>query len=305
MNKQIRSTLLLLLCAFLWGSTFVAQSEGMNHIEPFTYLCCRSVVGFLFLSALMPAFDRARKTDRAELRLRRPLLLRAGLVCGTVLFCASAFQQFGICYTTVGKSGFVTSMYILLVPLFGLLLGKRVPRTVWLCIVMAVAGLYLLCINESLSVNRGDLLTLICAACFSAHILVIDHYKALDGIRLSRLQFAVAAIFSGAAMLIFEAPSWDAIVRCWLPILYAGVLSSGVAYTLQIIAQKHANPTVASIAMSMESVFSVLSGWVVLGQGLTLREGAGCLLMFAAIIFAQLPPRRRRSAGSSGRQRTA
>lgn len=289
MSKQLKSTLILLLCAFLWGSTFVAQSAGMDYIEPFTYLCCRSVVGCAFLSACMPLFDKMRKTDRVELKKNSRSLLIAGLACGVVLFTASAFQQFGICYTTVGKSGFITAMYILLVPILGLFLRKKVPPIVWLCIAIAVVGLYLLCINEALSVNIGDLLTLICAVCFSVHILVIDHFDMVDGIRLSRMQFAVTAVLSLIAMFIFEQPSWSAIVSCWGPILYAGILSSGVAYTLQIIGQQGANPTIASIAMSMESVFSVLCGWLILNQSLTPREGIGCILMFAAIILCQIP----------------
>lgn len=289
MSRQLKSTLILLLCAFLWGSTFVAQSAGMEYIEPFTYLCCRSVVGCAFLSVFMPLFDKLRKTDRAELKRNNRSLLIAGLACGVVLFTASAFQQFGICYTTVGKSGFITAMYILLVPVLGLFLRKKVPPIVWGCIAIAVVGLYLLCINESLSVNIGDLLTLICAVCFSVHILVIDHFDMVDGIRLSRMQFAVTAVLSGIAMFVFEHPSWSAIVTCWGPILYAGILSSGVAYTLQIIGQQGANPTVASIAMSMESVFSVLCGWLILNQGLSLRELIGCILMIAAIILCQIP----------------
>lgn len=289
MQKQLRSTLLLLLCAFLWGSTFVAQSAGMDYIEPFTYLCCRSIVGFLFLSICLPFMDKLRKTDYAALKKRCCKLWRAGLSCGVVLFVASAFQQFGICYTTVGKSGFITAMYLLLVPVFGLFLHKKVPGIVWGCIVLAVAGLYLLCINETFSLNKGDLLTMICAACFSIHILIIDHYYTVDGIRLSRLQFAVTALLSGCAMFIFEQPSYQAIINCLGPILYAGVFSSGVAYTLQIIGQQGANPTIACIAMSMESVFSVLCGWLILNQHLTPREAIGCALMFAAILLCQLP----------------
>ena len=289
MSKQLRSTLLLLLCAFLWGSTFVAQSAGMDLIDPFTYLCCRSIVGFLFLSVLMPFFDRARHVDRVQLRAGRKKLLIAGLLCGAALFSASTFQQFGICYTTVGKSGFITAMYILLVPILGLFLKKRVPGIIWICIALAVVGLWLLCITDDLSINLGDALTFVCAILFSVHILVVDHFTDVDGIRLSRLQFGVTALLSGIAMFVFELPNISNILQCWGPILYAGILSSGVAYTLQIIGQKNAPPTVAAIAMSMESVFSVLSGWVVLHEGLTLREGLGCLIMFAAIILAQIP----------------
>lgn len=297
MSRQLRSTLLLLLCAFLWGSTFVAQSAGMDYIGPFTYLCCRSVVGFLFLSAALPLFDRARRTDRAQLRAGKRRLLLAGLLCGAALFTASTFQQFGICYTTVGKSGFITAMYILLVPILGLFLKKRVPGMIWVCIALAVVGLWLLCLTDDLSVNFGDLLTLICAAVFSVHILLVDHFSDVDGIRLSRLQFGVTAVLAAIAMLLFEKPQLGDILRCWGPILYAGVLSSGVGYTLQILGQKGAPPTVAAIAMSMESVFSVLSGWIVLHETLTLREGIGCLVMFLAIILAQVPiPSRKKAA---------
>ncbi len=203
---------------------------------------------------------------------------------------ASNFQQFGIKYTTVGKAGFITACYIVLVPILGLFLKKKCSPFIWLAVAMSVAGLYLLCITDGFSIGKGDILVLICAVLFSFHILVIDYYSPkVDGVKLSCIQFLVCGILSGIPALIFEKPEMSAVLTAWQPILYAGVMSCGVAYTLQIIGQKNMNPTVASLILSLESCISVLAGWVILGQQLSAREIAGCVIMFAAIILAQLP----------------
>ena len=203
---------------------------------------------------------------------------------------ASNFQQFGIKYTTVGKAGFITACYIVLVPILGLFLKKKCSPFIWLAVAMSVAGLYLLCITDGFSIGKGDILVLICAVLFSFHILVIDYYSPkVDGVKLSCIQFLVCGILSGIPALIFEKPEMSAVLTAWQPILYAGVMSCGVAYTLQIIGQKNMNPTVASLILSLESCISVLAGWVILGQQLSAREIAGCVILFAAIFLAQLP----------------
>ena len=214
-----------------------------------------------------------------------------GICCGVMLCIASNFQQFGISFTTVGKAGFITAMYILIVPILGLFMKKKVGIKVWLGVVLATIGLYMLCMtSESFSLSKGDFLVLICAGFFSLHILIIDYFSPkVDGVRMSCIQFFVCGVISTAIAFIFENPSFSAILSGWLPILYAGVLSCGVAYTLQIVGQKNMDPTVASLILSLESVFSVLAGWVILHQTLSVRELFGCVLMFLAIILAQLP----------------
>ena len=214
-----------------------------------------------------------------------------GILCGTALFAASALQQIGIQYTTVGKAGFITALYIVLVPVCGLFVRKRVQPKVWLAVLIAVAGLYLLCMTDgSFSLQKGDLLVLACALGFTIHILVIDHFSPLvDGIKMSCIQFFTCSILSAVCMALFETVNVSNLLHAWIPILYVGILSSGVGYTLQIIGQKGLNPTMASLLMSLESVFSVLAGWIFLHQALSGRELSGCILMFAAIVLVQLP----------------
>jgi len=297
---QIRNSLLLFLAATIWGVAFVAQSVGMNYVGPFTFLCTRSFIGGLVLIpciAFLEKFHKAsqKETDvcergRQSEKAAEKKLLLGGLCCGLVLFAASSFQQIGILYTSVGKAGFITACYILLVPILGLFLKKKCGFFVWLGVILAVAGLYFLCITEGLRIGTGDILVFVCALLFSIHILVIDYFvQFVDGVKMACIQFWVCGIVSGIFMLLFEEPSFSAILSAWLPILYAGMLSSGVAYTLQIVAQKGMNPTVASLIMSLESVISVLAGLLILGQALSSREILGCVLMFIAIVLAQLP----------------
>lgn len=297
---QMRSSLLLLLTACIWGVAFVAQSVGMEYVEPFTFNCVRSIIGGIVLIPCICFLDRTDKNKKkpkksGEIRRTgRKTLFAGGLCCGTALFLASNFQQFGIQYTSVGKAGFITACYIVIVPLLGLFFQKKCSPLVWLAVLFALAGLYLLCITESFSVGAGDVLVFICAVLFAVHILVIDYFSPrADGVRLSCIQFFVCGIFSGIAMFLTEEPKLSAILDAWQPILYAGVMSCGVAYTLQIIGQKGMNPTVASLILSLESCISVLAGWVILGQKLSVKEGFGCAVMFAAIILAQLPAGKR------------
>lgn len=297
--KQMKNNVLLVLTALIWGCAFVAQSVGMDYVGPFTFNAVRCLIGAAVLIPVILFMDKsARKSGltEEEMKSRRgdtKTLVTGGICCGLALGVASSLQQWGILFTTVGKAGFITAMYIVLVPILGIFIGKKVRPVIWLCVALAVAGLYFLCMNETFRLNTGDFLVILCAICFSAHILVIDHFSPkVDGVRLSAIQFLVAAIVCGIPMLIWEHPEISEILAAWMPILYAGVMSCGVAYTLQIIAQKNADPTVASLLLSLESVFSVLAGWVILHQSLSIRELFGCVLMFGAIILAQLPEKK-------------
>ena len=280
---RYKNHLLLLLTAFIWGCAFVAQSAGMDYVGPFTFTALRSYLGGLVLLPLIYFFDHT-------MNFKDKKLWAGGIACGIVLGLASALQQFGIQYTTVGKAGFITALYIVLVPIFGIFLKKKSGVRIWISVAISVAGLYLLCITDKLVLAKGDILVLLCAVVFTIHILVIDYFSPkADGVRIACIQFFITGVLSAIPMFLFETPRLSDIFAAAVPVLYAGVLSSGVAYTLQIVAQKDADPTVASLILSLESVFSVLGGWVILGQKLSSREIAGCILMFSAIILAQLP----------------
>ena len=297
MNKFIlRQSLLLLIATIVWGVAFVAQSVGMDYVGPFTFLASRSYLGFVVLLPVISVMDRARKkapadeNDERQYGWNNKILITGGIVCGTVLMVASSLQQIGIQYTSVGKAGFITTMYIIFVPLISIFLKKRAGLKVWISVVLAVAGLYLLCMTESIQFQYGDLMVLLCAVAFSFHILVIDHFSPkIDGVKMSCIQFLVCALLSTVFMFIFEKPSFADILQAWKPILYAGVMSSGVGYTLQIVGQRGMNATVAALIMSLESVVSVLAGFLLLEEILTARELFGCLLMFIAIVLTQLP----------------
>ena len=290
-SKTMRANLLLLLTATIWGTAFVAQSVGMDHVGPFTFICVRYWIGGLFLLPCIRLLDRVAGRSAADAPENRRVHLIGGVCCGVALFVASVLQQLGIQRTTVGKAGFLTALYILIVPLLGLFVGKRVSRRIWGCVAVALVGMYLLCMTESMSVSTGDLLVMLCAVGFSIHILVIDHFSPrVDGVRMSCIQFFTAGAL-GIVPMLLEQPNLSSLLAAAAPILYAGVLSSGVAYTLQVVAQKDTDPTVATLIMSLESVISMLAGWVILGQALSPRELAGCALVFAAIIVAQLPER--------------
>ncbi len=322
-KTSMRSSLTLLLTAVIWGVAFVAQSVGMDYVEPFTFNFTRCILGGLVLIPCIALMDRQKmgkrpfaasqrqENDRqrtgssvnasgtpAEQKKCRTekgdgrTLLTGGVCCGIALCVASNLQQIGIQYTTVGKAGFITALYIVLVPVIEIFLGKKSGVKTWISVVIAVAGLYLLCITEDFSIGTGDILILLCAIAFSVHILIIDYFSPkVDGVRMSCIQFFVCGILSGIMMLIFETPSVGAVMQAWMPIGYAGIFSCGVAYTLQIIGQKGTDPTIASLILSLESVVSVISGWLILHQNLSRKELLGCLLMFLAIILVQLPQR--------------
>lgn len=289
----LKNSLLLLLTATIWGIAFVAQSVGMDYVGAFTFNAVRSVIGGIVLVPLILVLDRQKtKTppSPSTRQANRKTLLTGGIACGVFLCLASNFQQFGIKYTSVGKAGFITACYIVIVPILGLFLKKKCTPYIWAAVALALAGLYLLCIKDGFSIGKGDLLVLVCAFLFSLHILVIDHFSPkVDGVKMSCIQFFVCGLLSAVPALLLEHPSLVSILNAWQPILYAGVMSCGVAYTLQIVGQKNMNPTVASLILSLESCISVLAGFFILGQKLSLREIIGCVIMFAAIILAQFP----------------
>lgn len=293
---QLRNSLLLLLTAAIWGAAFVAQSVGMDYVGPFTFNMMRSIIGGIVLIPCIFLLDKISPKEKKELteeekKKGRRTLLAGGTCCGILLAFAMNFQQIGIQHTTVGRAGFITACYIIIVPLIGMtFFNKRCGSAIWLAVVLALAGLYLLCITEEFSIGYGDFLVMICSFLFSMHILVIDYFSPLvEGVKMSCIQFFICGIVTGIPALLTETIIWTNILQAWMPILYAGVMSSGVAYTLQIVGQKNMNPTVASLILSLESCIAVLAGWMILGESLTPREMKGCVLMFAAIILAQLP----------------
>ena len=288
-SKEIVSTLLLLLTAMIWGVAFVAQSVGADNVGAFTFLASRSWLAGIALLPLIAVMKRKTVSSEAGPGDRR-ILITGGLLCGFFLFIASAAQQIGIATTTTAKAGFLTALYVIIVPILSIVIRKRVPARVWISAIIAVAGLYLLCMKGRFSLEAGDAMELLCAFLFACHIMTIDHFSPrVDGITMSCIQFFACAVFSTVFALLIEHPHWAQIRSALLPILYAGIFSSGVGYTLQILSQKNLHPTVASITMSLESVFSAVFGWILLHEALNGREILGCLLMFSAIILAQLP----------------
>ena len=239
---------------------------------------------------------KKKKETRPE---NRNILLLGGICCGVMLFIGSALQQIGIQYTTAGKAGFITAMYMVLVPICGLFFGRKPGGKTWAAVVVALVGMYLLCLYGSgiQNLSKGDLLEMLCALGFTGHILVVDHFSPkVDGVKMSCIQFFACGILAGIFMLILEEPSWENICAAAVPILYAGILSSGAGYTLQIVAQKDTQPTVASLLMSLESVFSLIFGWILLKEAMSGVELLGCVLMFAAIIWVQLPEKQKKTA---------
>ncbi|MDO4936947.1 MAG: DMT family transporter [Sutterellaceae bacterium] len=296
MSLQLRNSFLLLITATIWGSGFVAQALGMEHVSPFTFTWARSIIGGLFLLAVIPFLDTVRakrdpQTVTGKSAWKNPLVWTGGIVCGTVLFISESLQQFGLLYTTVGKAGFLTSLYIVIVPILGIFVGRKTGFLVWISVVIAAIGLYFLCMPAgSFSLAIGDSLVLACALSFSFHILVIDRYAPLvDCVRMSCVQFFAGSLWGFILMMIFEPPTMEALQAALPAMLYAGIMSNGIAYTLQVIAQNGVHPTLASLIMSLESVVSVICGWLIMNQALSARELFGCVLMLGAIVLAQLP----------------
>ena len=284
-HRKLISSLMLVLAALIWGTAFTAQRVGMDYGGPLSFNGVRCLIGAVVLIPVSLVFRRPGVYDGKK-------TLLAGLLCGLALFMATNLQQIGLVYTDAGKAGFITTFYIILVPILGLFLKKKTGAVTWLAVAVALCGLYCLCMKSGeMRIAPGDLLVLGCAFFFAVQILVIDRFvQEADGVLLCCIQFAVDGFLSLIAALIFEKPDFGVLFKGWIPLLYTGVLSCGVAYTLQIIGQKNLHPTVASLLMSLESSFAVLGGWMILHERLTRRELLGCGLMLAAVVLVQLAP---------------
>lgn len=297
-NQKLKGNLILLLTSFIWGTSFIAQSIGVETISPTAFNGIRSIVGGLVLIPVILAIDAIKKRHGQQVQRIDKTLIIGGVLCGIFLCLASTLQTAGMVYTSPGKSGFITALYMVIVPIIGLFSGKKPSLAVFFAVIIALFGMYFLCIDTDFNINKGDVLTFFCAIIFSAHILVIDKYSPkVDGVKLSCIQFFVCG-FINIIWMFFDTPKPDFsnILNCWASIGYAGVFSCGIAYTLQIVGQKYTDPTSASILMSLESVFSTLStvvlvalGWSLTGGALSFREILGCCLMFIAILLVQLP----------------
>ena len=290
-------SLLLVLAAMIWGAAFVAQSEGTKYVGACTFVCTRYVLSAAILIPLGLASGRkGGKTPLSRGELKHVAI--GGLVCGVFLASASLSQQVGIETTTAGKAGFITALYVVGVPILGIFFGRRPGFKIWFCAVLGVIGLYLISVKEGFVIEKGDALMMLCAFLFSFQIMSVDHFsKGTENLLLlAGFQFLATAVISGAGMLLFETPRWADIAAAAVPILYAGVMSGAVGYTLQILGQKYTDPAVASLIMSLEAVFCALSGWLILHQTLSRREILGCALLFAAVILAQLPAMKKRAA---------
>lgn len=284
---QNKGNVALLLTAAIWGFAFVAQRVGMEYVEPFIYNGIRFALGSLSLLPLIWYFDRRQSGSASSLSQLNPI--HVGLIAGLVLFSAASLQQIGVIYTTAGKTAFITCMYLVMVPLFGLFLKHRIAPTAWLGSALAVVGLYFLCVKENLTVSFGDVLVLGSAFFWSIHILYIDHVSnRIDVLRLASVQFGVCAVLSLLVAAAFESPTMAGIEKAAVPILYGGLASVGIAYTLQIVGQKYASPTHASIILSLETVFAAIGGYLILDEQLGSRELLGCALMLAGMLLSQL-----------------
>uniref|UniRef100_UPI0040256BC6 DMT family transporter n=1 Tax=Faecousia sp. TaxID=2952921 RepID=UPI0040256BC6 len=291
MKKQLSGVIALLGATVIWGSAFIAQSVGMDKIGPFTFQAVRCFLAVVFLFPASALFSKGKPFWKSW---ADPALWRSGVICGLALFAASSLQQIGLVYTDAGKAGFLTAMYIVFVPFLGLFLGQRPGRNALLSLIPAIVGLYLLSCTSVSGINKGDVLLLLCAVAFSVQILLIDrHCAGLDGLKLNCIQALVAAVLSVPWALLTETVDASLIAACWLPLGYAGILSMGVAYTLQIVGQKGVAPSAAALLMSLESVFAALFGWLLLHETMTKAEVLGCLLVFAAVVISQLPEKKK------------
>lgn len=296
-TQKLRNCLLLLTAAIVWGMAFVSQKAGMDSMGPLTFNGTRNLIGAaVLIPVILILRNRVPRAERKPLPLKTTIV--GGISCGLALTVASTLQQYGLTMTTVGKGGFITTLYIIMTPILGIFLHRKAPKIVWVAVVMAVGGMYLLCVNgESLSISAGDLLVLGSALVFSVHILIIDKFSPLtDGVVLSCIQFFVCGVISTIGAFIFEEPSWAQIADGIVPVLYAGVLSCGVGYTLQIVGQKGLDPTASALILSMESVVAAVSGYIAGATGLlktdqtmTPQQIAGCAIVFTAVILVQLP----------------
>ena len=295
MRKQIRGSISLLLAVLIWGSAFIAQSVGMELIGPFTFQTIRCGLAVVFLLPVSMLLDRGKCSAAESVsKWKDPKLWKGGIICGCALFVATSLQQIGLVYTDAGKAGFITAMYIVLVPVLGLFLKQKPPKAAIFSVVLAVIGLYLLSAMGVSEINIGDLCLMGCALAFAVQIICIDRIAPdLDGLRLNCVQALVVSVLSVPFMIFTENIDLGNILACWLPLVYAGVLSMGVAYTLQIVGQKHLEPTTASLIMSLESVIAALCGWLILKETMTGFELLGCGLVFAAVVISQIPEKKK------------
>lgn len=294
MKNQIKGTIILFITAIIWGISFVSQSVGMEYIGPNTFMGIRTTMGGLVLLPYIYLNDKRRKKQGTYQQTNWKKLFRYGAICGLFLCIASTLQTYGLKYTTTAKSGFLTALYIIFVALLGIPSGKKLNRKGILGVITAVVGMYFLCLfGTQFSFNRGDLLTIFCAIFFAGQILCIDQFvHEVDGVKLSCMQFFVSGFLNLVLMFLIEKPTMESIFGCSTALLYSGVMSCGIAYTLQIVGQKYSEPTSASIIMSFESVFAALSGWIILSEVMSISQIFGCLLMFLAIVLVQLPEKR-------------
>ena len=297
MNKNsLRGESMLLVAAFIWGIAFIAQRVGGNMIGSFTFNAVRMLIGgftllpCIYLLRNKTTIDNKPDVTKKQWINKNKQLYIGGILCGIILFFASNLQQIGLSYTTASKAGFLTALYIIIVPIIGIFFKKYPSITLWISIFFALCGIYLLCITDGFNISTGDILVILSAFAFSIHILAIDHFSSyVDGVKMSCIQFFVCGFLSSIAMFLFETPVLSSILHAWMPLLYTGVLSCGIAYTFQILGQKNVIPSIASLIMSLEAVFCALGGWILLGETLTFKELIGCLLVFSAIILAQIP----------------
>lgn len=297
MLKNMKGNLILLLTAMIWGTAFVFQSEGMNHVGPFTFNASRTLLAAVVLIPVAAGFKffEKRSGNKKPVDIKNTLI--GGVLCGLVLGVASSLQQIGIVSTTAGKAGFITALYVIIVPLIGLILGTKQPKKIWFCVLLAITGFYLLCIKDDFSLSAGDAFVLACAVCFALHITVIDRFlsKGADALLMACVQFWAAGLMMIIPMFVFETPTLEGVYNARLSILFTGIMSSAIAYTLQIIGQRYTTPTLATLIMSLESVFAALAGFLILGENLSLKELSGCALVFVAVILAQVDFKRIKS----------
>lgn len=290
MKQQLKGSIFLLLATVIWGSTFVAQSVGMDHIGPFTFQAVRCGLAVLGMLPVIMIFDRGKPDGKNFFsRWADVQLWKAGLLCGLPLFIACNLQQLGLVDTDAGKSAFLTAMYIVIVPIIGIFRKEKPSRMIPVSVVLAVVGLYCLSCVGVTRISQGDLLLMGCALAFAVQITFIDKFAgAVDPLRLNAIQALVCTVFSAVIMFLTEKPAWQPIWDCAFPLAYAGFLSMGLAYSLQILGQRELKPSVASLIMSLESVFAVLCGWLFLNETMTLWEAIGCVLVFTAVILSQI-----------------
>ncbi len=290
MLKNMKGNLILLVTALIWGTAFVAQSDGMNYVGPYTFNMTRTFLAAVVLIPVVLIFKHFEKRSKNYKPVNIKTTVIGGICCGLVLGIASTLQQIGIVSTTAGEAGFITALYVIIVPIIALVMGNKQPKKIWLCVLLAIAGFYLLCIKNDFSLSAGDGFLLACAVGFAAHITVIDRFleKGADALVMACVQFWSAGIMMIIPTFVFETPTIEGIINARFSILFTGIMSSAVAYTLQIIGQRYTTPTLATLIMSLESVFAALAGWIILGENLSLKELSGCALVFIAVILAQV-----------------